>query len=123
MVETVINYHVVVDLPQSMNNDGWGDWDELGSICSSSDWFLHLTIEQIEMKDISTGKDELKFSQPYPRIEQLAPTGQNASKGSKTLFLKREVIVEDVMKQTLRLMPGFRITWNYVYIYGDKGYQ
>ena len=75
---------------------------------------IHLEIEKISMKELSTGDynfnaegaldvDETHISKNFTPPEQFSYGMLSTSKVSR----------EDVMKQTLNLMPGFRFTWYY----------
>ena len=83
---------------------------------------LHMKIEKITIKEFSsdTGKDEFVFKQPSHGIfvtdknvvvKNFTPPDDGM--GEPIVSLNRAVTLEDVNKQTLETMPGFKLTWHF----------
>ena len=67
------------------------------------------------MKDLS-GKDILSVGENYPSPEVIS-TSYNITELGDTFvstMLDRDVTLDDVKKQRLNVMPGFRVTWHYL---------
>ena len=76
---------------------------------------LHFDIVKISMKDLS-GEDIFKVDDNYyPTSDEKQVTYNITSLGDRfvTIMLTRDVTLEDVKKQRLDVMPGFRINWHY----------
>ena len=80
---------------------------------------LHFDLEKITMKGLSTGEDKLTLS----NVENIGTDTQFFSKNytpgigfygaHEYIRLTRNVVFEDVEKQRLDLMPGFKLSWHY----------
>ena len=77
---------------------------------------LHFEIEKISMTDLSTGEDVINFGWMDDLKEDVTRCNRNytlTGRGSKSIYLQRNVITPDILKQKLNWMPGFRLTWYY----------
>ena len=77
---------------------------------------LHLDVEKVSMEDLSSGEDKLSVDSsivktPHMSFNFSPPTGKYG--GRYSIILNRDVLLADVRKQKLDLMPGFRISWRY----------
>ena len=76
---------------------------------------LHLVIETVVMKDLTTGEDFV-FTDPncWTCHYEDTITYQNSTPPEKfQLQIARDVPIDDVKNQRLELMPGFRFSWSY----------
>ena len=90
---------------------------------------LHIEIEKISIKELSTGDSSFNFEENLDVdvthvIKNFTPPEQY----SYSVTSIRKVSREDVLKQKLQLMPGFRISWYYtgiatqpIFKYSDYG--
>ena len=78
---------------------------------------MHFEIEKISMKDLSTGEDLVNFGWRDDLKDDVTRYSRNYTltvpRQSKSIYLMRNVIAADIMKQKLNWMPGFRLTWYY----------
>ena len=85
------------------------------SIFDNPNVTLHFEVEQVSMsiKDLSTGKDKLTWG--YSDVIKAEQDSKNHTPPGyyQKIRLERKVSQEDIMKQELSLMPGFRFTWHY----------
>ena len=104
-VETNLHVNIRFDLPYSVKNN--------------QSVTLHFDIEKSLMKDLSSGDDYLEIqmndiNMDFKNISKsYTPPGSVSSWSSPEVSLVREVPLSDVRKQTLNLMPGFKISWYY----------
>ena len=75
------------------------------------DYTQHFVIEKTSMKDLTVGKDELKFD--YVIINGDTRSFNYTYPETKSLNLVRKVTRADLQTQKLDIMPGFKITWYY----------
>ena len=78
---------------------------------------LHVVIDKISMKHLSKGED--RFYVGYGP-KSLVDVGTHhieknvtSSRPFKLRHERKNIKSEDVIKQDLKLMPGFKINWNY----------
>ena len=72
---------------------------------------LHFEVDKISMKDFSSGQDKLTWGLSDHITETsktFTPPGS-----SKFILLERDFPLEEVKKQKLKEMPGFRFNWYY----------
>ena len=80
---------------------------------------LHLEIEKISLQNLSTGFDELFLTDGNgvaaytDHIVRKDHTAEIIAKEPYVNFKRSKVRMKDVMKQKLKIMPGFRLTWYY----------
>ena len=110
-VETKVYYQVYVYPPESVRNN--------------PNVTLHFDTEKLSMKELSssTGKDRLRLNGYTGNMKEnsthasvnFTPPDSSGSYWSTSNFitLDRNVILADVLKQKLDLMPGFRFNWYY----------
>ena len=87
------------------------------SVRNNTNATLHLEVEKVSMEALSSGRDvlivaETKVERSHSSFNLTSPTGQWAMDFYSVEF-GREVLLADIMKQTLQTMPGFRVTWHY----------
>ena len=101
-VQTRLSYTITINSPKSVRN--------------SSNVTLHFMIEKISLKDLSTGKDSF-YGDTYTKLDEaellFCKNFTPPSGNGQTISLYRDVILPDVWKQQLNLMPGFRFKWYY----------
>ena len=98
-VDTSILYYVKVNPPESVKNN--------------PDVTLYFDIEKSTMKDLSSGYDDLSWDIGTDHIDTDI-THINISKtNTPAIALQRKVLLSEVRKQKLELMPGFRFKWYY----------
>ena len=93
------------------------------SVKNNSNVTLHLNIEKMAMKDLDTTSYESGFDNLIvERTGVVARTfvtddGYNytAPTGDSDFYIKlrRNVVPADIMKQKLKMMPGFKLKWHY----------
>ena len=99
-VETKLNYYVEIYPPVSVRNNPRVT--------------LHIYIENISMRNISSGQDNFTFDDGWTeadiinRFNFTPPSSYHYS-----MRLKRNVSLEEVRSQSLDQMPGFRVSWYY----------
>ena len=111
-VRTNIYFNIRIDPPKSISND--------------EKVTLHVKVDKIAMKDLSssnTFRGEDKFSLSLDKAinddrthvaKNYTPPGTGSKYYHyKELRLNRRVMEEDVIKQKIKLMPGFRLSWVY----------
>ena len=87
------------------------------SVIYNSNVTLHIDVEKVSLNDLSKGGDRLGVD--GTTVKWMSSHTYNFSPptggyyGRFYIDLTREVLPEDVMKQKLNLMPGFRYTWHY----------
>ena len=84
---------------------------------SNTNVTLSLNVEKVSFKDLSSGKDQLhvqdiKMETSHRNYNFSPPSGDQWTHRYYA-GLNREVLVADITKQKLKLMPGFKVTWNY----------
>ena len=66
---------------------------------------------------ISTGEDVFNFGWRDDLKEDVTRCNRNytltSQRESKSIYLQRNVITADILKQKLNWMPGFRLRWYY----------
>ena len=77
----------------------------------------------MSLEDLTSGKDTLKvmgttMETSHQTFNYTAPT-----RSYYYITLEREVILADIMKQRLRLMLGFNVTWYYSGMESDVKYS
>ena len=74
---------------------------------------LNLDVEKVSLTDLSSGYDDLLVA--GTRVDTTHRTFNYTRTGRHfyEINLERDVILMDVKKQKLDLMPGFRLTWHY----------
>ena len=85
---------------------------------------LHFVIENILMKDLTTGHDALSINgRNYTSAahDDMGNTAYNIMSRNYTppgsyqsIWFNRLVLLEDIKKQKFELMPGFKLTWYYI---------
>ena len=77
---------------------------------------LHMNIEKLSMKGLSTGRDKLSWGCCAEINADITQTSKNHTPpgtSTKELNFMRSVIHADVIEQTLQMMPGFKLSWHY----------
>ena len=74
---------------------------------------LHFTMEKAAMKESDTDKESLLIQNKYinmgtKNISQIFKVPPKFT----TIRLQRKILIEEVLKIKLDLMPGFRLSWN-----------
>ena len=89
------------------------------SVRNNTNVTLHLDVEMVSMKALSSGRDTLTVAGTRVETSRRSfnftpPTGEESSFAPfYTIGLVREVLPEDIMRQKLQTMPGFKVTWHY----------
>ena len=75
---------------------------------------LHLDIEKVSMKDLSSGgEDSLKVVDTRVETSHRSFNYTAPSQHHYDIRLDRKVLPADVIKQKLSMMPGFKLRWYY----------
>ena len=104
-VETKLTYTVYVRPPVSVSDN--------------PNSMLHIDLQKVSMKDLSSGHDKTSVynaDEYNMNIVETSHTSYNHSPpthDSFRLYLERDVIPADIMKQKLDQMPGFKVSWYY----------
>ena len=109
-VETDIKYNINFEVPTKIGE--LQDWDIK----------LHISIEQILMSGLTNGRDELTFTSYKYDPKKYVDSGNfslmfpSDESGHRILNFERSgVTIDDIRKQKLNTMPGFRVSWYYEY--------
>ena len=94
-----LSYRVNVNTPASVRNN--------------PNVTLHLNIERVSLKDLSSGHDTLYLLGTRDETSHYSHNYTAPTEYTYTTELDREVLPADVMKQKLSQMPGYRVTWHY----------
>ena len=106
-VERDIWYQIYVKMPESVEEN--------------ENVTFHLQVDKMSMKDLSSGEDNTFLASLHKNLDDVVshasknftpPYFEDAYK-YKYLHLRRKVTLEDVKKQKLDTMPGFRFSWHY----------
>ena len=100
-VERTIEYRVHVYPPKSIKKN--------------KNVTLHFKVEKVSMKGLASGsKQEFYIDHKYDFVaDQITYANFTPPSRSRNIILDRKVSFEDVKKQNLGVMPGFRLTWWY----------
>ena len=77
---------------------------------------LHFDIDKVSLKDLTSGTEELYLSDAYDVDinEETTHFGKSYSPpGYRYIRFKRKVSAQEVLKQKLSTMPGFKFQWYY----------